>query len=264
MAEEKPVEKPAEKREGIKAGEVAKILVYVAVPIGALVVIYKILEMWFMGPINAIKDLWKQQYDDYVSELKSYVEEDKGALTPEHQTILDRKTNVMQQTEATFTELAKSPWDLLTLAVEIGGVVLAVYLAPTIIKKWMDLAKGKAATAKGMSYIAVCSMADDLASKGRLVEATALATTMQTRFYNIDLPFMQSQISYYQSLLPTLTGWQLLYAHFLIQTYTLEISSIPFFFSQLPPIIPLKLRQPTKQVSTMALQQAVKQYEARS
>lgn len=219
-----------------------KALVYVLVPVGALIVVYKLIIDYLSGPLNAVKDLWKQQYDDYVRELKQYAEEDEGNLTTEHQTILDQKRKVIQQTEATFVQVSGGYYGILEYAITLLFATIGIYLSarygPDIIAKWKGLIKkGDMQTAMGQQYVSACMMADDLAAQGLTSQATNLVTVMQNRFDTIDAPYMQSQISYYQSQLPNLVGWELLYAQFMIQAYQIELSMIPIWFTYLPPII---------------------------
>lgn len=219
-----------------------KTIVYIAVPIGVLVLAYKLIMDWLMGPVNAVKDLWQKEYEDYVAELKQYSKEDGGNLTAEHQTILDQKTKVVQQTEATLVQITGQYYGIIEYAITLGFVVIVGYLSvthgPEIIAKWKGLVKkGDVQTGKGQGYIAVCMLADDLAAQGYTSQATALVTTMLNRFNTVDAPFMQSQIAYYQSQLPLLVGWQLLYAQFVIQAYTTELATIPIWWTYLPPPI---------------------------
>jgi hypothetical protein len=215
-----------------------KLVLYVGIPVGVLVVVYKALETWFMGPVNAVKDLWEKQYKDYVEEVKRYADEDNGNLTAEHQTILAEKEKVIAQTEKTFAQVS-GRWDY-WIGLVITGVfaIAAIYLLPSVISKWKGLVKkGDVQSEVGQGYIAMCMTADDLAARGRVTEATALSTVIATRFTTVDKPFMQSQISYWQTQLPNLTGWQLLYAQYIITAYQVTLLQVPIWFTYLPPPI---------------------------
>ena len=191
-----------------------------------------------MGPLNAVRDLWKQQYEDWVNELIQYTNEDNGNLTAEHQTILDQKDKARQQTEATYVQIANNTQNLIieALAIVVAGAT-AFGLGKAVIDKWRSKGEGQVQTAKGQSYIMICMLAEDLVNKGYPTQATALVTTMQNRFNNIDAPYMQAQITYYQSQLPTLVGWELLYAQYMINAYQVELAAIPMWFQALPPPI---------------------------
>lgn len=222
----------------------AKTIVYVALPIGVLVLVYKLITDWLMGPVNAVKDMWKQQYEDFVDELVRYSEEDEGNLTPEHQTILygdengGGKAGLIQTTQRTLVQILGDYMGVIEFLIVVVFGVAALYYAPAIISKWKGLVKkGDAQTGIGQGYIAACMLADDLAAKGYPTQATALVTTMQNHFSIVATPFMQGQISYWQSQLPYLTGWQLIYAQFVIQAYTIELATIPIWFTYLPPPI---------------------------
>jgi ABC-type transport system involved in cytochrome bd biosynthesis fused ATPase/permease subunit len=214
-----------------------KAIVYVAVPVGVIVAVYKIISDWLMGPVNALKDLWQKQYTDYVAEMKEYAE--KGLITsPDYQEILNRKSSSMQQTEKSYAQLSMNLQATITTCVAIVVAGLAIVgISRAIIDKWTKKTSGQVQTAKGQGYIAVCALAEDLAARGKLTEATSLVTAMQNYFNAVDAPFMQQQISYYQSMLPNLTGAELLYANFMITAYTTELAAIPVWFASLPPIL---------------------------
>jgi hypothetical protein len=225
----------AEERKGVPWW--VKAVVYVAVPVGVIVAAYKIISDWLMGPVNALKDLWQKQYNDYVAEMKEYA--DKGLMSNEdYQTVLDRKSSSMQQTEKSYAQLSMNLQATITecVAIVVAGLAI-VGISKAIIDKWTKKASGQVQTAKGQGYIAACALAEDLAEKGKLTEATGLVTAMRDYFNTVDASFMQQQISYYQSMLPSLTGAELLYANFIITAYATELAAIPVWFASLPPIL---------------------------
>lgn len=214
----------------------AKVIIYVAVPIGALVIIWKVIESLFMGPVNAVKELWEKQYSDFVNELKQYAEHDKGNLTAEHQTILEQKRVQLAQTEKTFAQVS-GRWDWWIGAIYVLAFAIAArILLPAVVDAWKKRVKsGDVQSEMGQTYIAMCMMADDLAARGMLTEAASLTTVIATRFNNVDAPYMQQQIAYWQSQLPTLVGWELLYASYIITAYQVTLTMVPVWISYLPP-----------------------------
>jgi hypothetical protein len=225
-------EKPSPWTEVLKT-----LMLYVALPIGILVVIYYVLKSWITGPVDAIKELWWKTYQDWVNELKQYAEQDEGNLTPEHQTILEGKRGQIRSLEQT---VAKLGGDLTSFVKEFVYVafftILGYFILRDVIQKWKGRVKsGDVQSEMGETYIAMCMMVDDLAARGLTLEATRLATVVSSRFYNVDAPYMQQQITYYQSLLPTLTGWELLYANYIITAYQVTLQMVPVWMSYWPP-----------------------------
>ena len=220
--------------------EWAKTLAIILIPGGFLIGIFYILWQWITG--QQFINLWQKQYEDYVKELKQYAEQDNGNLTPEHMEILNRKENLLQQTEASIMQTQTVFWNnlarLAELAIWIVGAITALYFAPAVIKKWYDLIKGRGGTAKAMTYAARCMAIEDYAAKGQTTLASVLASVTQTYFHTVDMPFMQSEILRYQQIAQTATGWMYYYALFMIQYYTIELSSIPYWLSMLPPLPP--------------------------
>jgi len=225
--------------------EVLKTVVfYIVLPVGAIFFIYKIISDFLMGPFNTYKELWMKQYDEFIKELKQFAEEDEGALTEEHQTILfDGKLPLLRQTEKSMFEYGQGVFKTLdkyvSWFVEWVLGALSVYVGWKIFKEWKEtrIKTGDVQSEQGAAYIAMCMIADDLADRGFTSYASALARTIATRFENIDKPYMESQIVYWQSQLPNLVGWQLLYANYIITAYQITINMVPIWISYLPPPI---------------------------
>jgi predicted PurR-regulated permease PerM len=220
--------------------ELAKTLAVILIPAGFLIAIFYLLWQWITG--QQLINLWQKQYEDYVNEFKQYAEQDNGNITPEHQEILNRKENILQQTEASIMQTLTVFWNnlfrLAELALWIATTYLAIKAAPDVIRKWADLIKGRGGTAKAMTYAARCVLIEDYAQKGQTTLASVLATITHNYFNTVDAPFMQAEIARYQQIAQTASGWMYYYALFMIQYYTIELSSIPYWFSMLPPLPP--------------------------
>jgi predicted PurR-regulated permease PerM len=220
--------------------EWAKTLAIILIPGGILIGIFYLLWQWITG--QQLINLWKKQYEDYVKELKQYAEQDNGNITPEHQEILNRKENLLQQTEASVVQTLNAFWKNLNyyanLAFWIFWTIIGLIVAPTIAKKWADLFKDRGGTAKAMTYAARCALIEDIAAKGQTIMASVLFTSTQNYFQTVDMPFMQAEIERYKQIAQTTTGWMYYYALFMVQYYTIELSSIPYWFSMLPPLPP--------------------------
>jgi hypothetical protein len=220
--------------------EWAKTLAVILIPAGFLIGIFYLLWQWITG--QQLINLWKKQYEDYVKELKQYAEQDNGNITPEHQEILNRKENLLQQTEASVVQTLTAFWNNLSrlaeLAMWIVITIAILQFAPGIIKKWADLIKGRGGTAKAMTYAARCMLIEDIAAKGQTIMASVLFTSTQNYFQTVDMPFMQAEIERYKQIAQTASGWMYYYALFMMQYYTIELSSIPYWFSMLPPLPP--------------------------
>ena len=212
------------------------LMLYIALPIGALVIIYKLVSDWLLGPAKHIESLLEQAIEEYMIEAKQYAEEDQGALTEDHIMILDEKRKLIDQLQQTYIELTKMPDWLVNAIYIITFAVAGRILLPKIVEIWKGRVKsGDVQSEMGASYIALCMLADDLAERGYTSYASALANTIAMRFENVDKPYMESQIAYWQSQLPNLTGWQLLYANYIITAYQVTINMVPIWISYLPP-----------------------------
>jgi hypothetical protein len=216
----------------------AKTLLYIGLPIGALIVVYKLASDWLSGPLNNVKELWQQQYNDYLKELKEFSEQTGGNLTTEQLTILDRKEAAMKQTQETYVQIAQGTYGLLAtcFAIAVAGLV-AFGLLSKVVNKWQSKTQGQVQSTIGQDYICALGIADDLAERGYTTQATALATTMKSQFASVYAPYMQAEITRFQNSIPTLTGWELMYASYMVNAYTVELAAIPIWFTYL--VIPV-------------------------
>lgn len=213
----------------------AKTAIYIAIPVGVLYVAYRLLIDYFTAPLSQLKDLWQTELVQYNNLLAQYAKESGGNLTPDQLTVLDKMQKNMQQKEATYVQIAQSMYGLVA---ECFGIAIAGLIIYGIISRILDKVrtqKDNVQTSIGQTYVCALAIADDLASKGFPTEATALMTTLQSRFTNVTSPFMQSEILRFQESLPTLVGWELIYAEYMIQAYTVELTAIASWFTLFPP-----------------------------
>ena len=215
-----------------------KALVYVTVPIAAIYLVYRVVSDFLFGPLNSLKDLWKEQYSEYLKEVKQYNDQTNGNITSEQWKILDNKMKMMQQTEASIVQLANRIYDLAAMLVTLAiGVWAAVKIfGPAIQAKWANYLQGNAGTSRGYGYIAVCGLVDDLAANGQLTNASVLKTSMMNQFQTVTLPEMTADLAYFQQQVTLTTGWEYLYCLYMIQWLQVEMVSIPAAFSMLPPL----------------------------
>jgi len=219
------------------------ILTYIVLPAAFLFLIYKIITDILLAPLRSTEELWKKQYDEYVRELMEYSEQTGGNLTADQKQILDGKVKLMQQTEATWAQIAAGIYGTIERMAEVAlGVavtILALKYAPDIIEKWKKLfEKDRMGTATGQAYAAVMCQIESMAAAGKITEASVLRTVMENYFNTVDAPAMQQAITQYQQQLTQLTGWQYLYALYMINWLQIELNSIPAWFAALPPLPP--------------------------
>jgi hypothetical protein len=213
-----------------------KILLYASIAVAALLTVYYTVTGVLLGPEQQVAGLWQQQYQDFLNELIEYQKEDgTGGLTTTHMQVLAQKSKAMQQTEQTYQNIVGSLYAVLEdFAITFGAVAGAVF-AVWIIAKWKAYASNnQLQTATGQSYIVICMLTDQLTANGDTVGASVLAANARTMFSTMDEPYMQSQISYYQSIESSLTGVELAYAQWIIEAYTIELTSIPTWLALLP------------------------------
>jgi hypothetical protein len=213
------------------------LILYAGVVIGVVWLIGTVISSILQGPLNTYKAMWDTQFTELITKIDAYTKEDGGNLTPAHQTAIDEEVKVLDLTYKGMADAAGALYNLLAwTAGEIIAACAAVGITYVIVNAWLKKAAGQWGTSHGATYIALMSMADNLAVAGQTTEATALATSAQTMFTSLDLPYMESTITALQAELPTLTGVELLVAQQTIAALTVEITAIPIILATPLPI----------------------------
>lgn len=212
--------------------EWAKILLYIGLPVSALAIVGYIVYGWLTSGVNAYKDMWTQQYNALVNKMAEYQKSNPEGFTPAQQQNIAEEEKVLQMTSQGLANSVGGLYNTLVwmTTIIVGGLV-AVGIGTAIVNKWLNKTKGQWNTAHGASYIAIMSMADDLALRGFPLQATNLVASAQTMYQTLDLPYMQSTIQQLTDSLAYLTGVQLLVAQQMIATLNLEIAYIPFWLA---------------------------------
>lgn len=212
--------------------EWAKILLYIGLPVGALVIVGWVAYSWVTSGVNAYKDMWTQQYNGLANKMAEYQKSNPEGFTTAQQQNIAEEEKVLQLTTQGLANATNGLYNTLEfMAVTVTVGLVALGIGKTIIDKWFSKTKGQWNTAHGASYIAIMSMADNLALQGFPLQATNLVASAQTMYQTLDLPYMQSTIQQLQGSLSYLTGVQLLVAQQMITALNIEIAAIPIWFA---------------------------------
>jgi len=223
------------------------ILLYVVLPIGALVAIYYVVKSLITGGGDAFIDLYKKQLDAYIKKMEGYAKQNNGVLNEAQQASREDEQKGMNATLVNAAQAYGTPWDLITkitiVAVAILGAVYVAKNLPQIIQKWKPVFENpttQARTGKGAATMFECVLVDQLAAEGAMTTATNLLTTVQTMWNTIDVPQMQADIASLQAQINAgiLTGIELMNAQYMVQAMNFEISMMPSIFAL--PLLGLK------------------------
>ena len=223
------------------------ILLYVVLPIGALVATYYIVKSLITGGGDAFIDLYKVQLDAYLKKMEGYAKQNNGVLNEAQEASREDEQKAMNATLINAAQAYGTPWDLITkitiIAVAILGAVYVAKNLPEIIGKWKPVFQNpttKPRTGKGAATIFECVLVDQLAAEGLMTTATNLLTTVQTMWNTVDVPQMQTEIVSLQAQIDAgvLTGIDLMNAQYMVQAMTFEISMMPSIFAL--PLLGLK------------------------
>lgn len=214
----------------------SKLVLYVGVPVGVLVVIYALVTKLLTAGGEAFINLYKTQLDAYIAKMDRYAKENNGVLNAAQQASREDEQKAMNATLANAAQQYGTPWGLIgTIAAVLLGILIIKEI-PAIYNKWKPVFE-KPETAprsgKGAATIYECVLVDRLAAQGFLTTATNFLTTIQTTWNSVDVLMMQNEIASLQAQINAgvLTGIYLQMAQYTIQAYQFEIAVMPSIFA---------------------------------
>jgi len=223
-----------------REANVAKVLMYILVPIGAVVALYFIVKQLLTGGGEAFLELYKTQLMAYIEKMEGYAKENNGVLNPAQEASRQDEVHLMGATQANAAQAFNDPWKVIDKIVGIGVAVLSiVYIAknlPSIITKWKPLFENpntQPKSAQGLAKMYDCVLVDQLALQGYTVAATNFLSTLQSSWYATDVPQMQATMASLQAQIDAgiLSGIELSMAQATIQAYTWDIAMMPTIFA---------------------------------
>lgn len=203
--------------------DLGEVLIPVALGLGAITVGGWVVYQIFVAPVEAKKDELKMWVDEWLREYEEYIQD--GAINVEEQQALDFKTDMIEKVSEEIMAFGWTPEKIYGLVFTAGVTLLGLYVGKRAFDYFITRRQqGEIKTVHG--YIAAMGSAIniDLAEQGFPTLATAAQTSLQNWVNTYHIPLMQNQISYYQALIPYLTGMELLWAQYMITALQFEIS----------------------------------------
>lgn len=158
--------------------------------------------------------------EEYAQELKKIA--DEGRIpTQAEEYALKAKAERIDAAYAKLHVVYDKAVAFLLAAVGIGAVA---WLVSRLAKDYWNTHVKEVQTPYAALHLLRESIAIDLHAAGQTSLAVALHTQTETMFTTLYMPMMQTEAAYLTSMLPTLTGTQLLFARFLIQSLQLEMA----------------------------------------
>jgi len=210
-----------------------KSALYIALPLVAVYLAYKIVEGLFLGGINAIKDVTTKMIEEYVKKVKDFSDATDGQFTPSQIAAMNKEEENIRFGVQSMAQLG--------LVNQIGGLILFAIvgacgvLGVKAIIDWKLRAQGNMGTAHAMRIIVACTLADEMAAGGNLLAASTIRAFLETGWIT-EQASMATELAYYQDLITQgITGWELAYAQYMVQMLPIEIAIIPTWIALLPP-----------------------------
>lgn len=203
--------------------------IVIAVAGGGVYAVYR----WLTDPARYLQEQWKTVYSGYLSKYQSLVEMRDGALTEDDWKLLDIEGKWLEEIEKDMARLGLAMERILQL-ISVAAIGVIVVSGITAVAK--EYAKKQIWTKNPNTSYGYINLIHDTvavhyANTGFATLATASLISVETRYANFVSPQMQTVVSYWTNLLPTLTGWTLLYANFMITYLQIEMTTIPQMIS---------------------------------
>ena len=214
-----------------------KLVLYGGIAVGGLAVVSMAISSFFLGPVNAYKDMWTKQYEALVNKMAAYTKSNPDGWNSSQQLNVNEEEKILDQTTKGLADSARGVYDLGTqIIVGLTVVGISAVVASKVVSYLKNRSGGQVRTAQGASYIAIMGFADYLNTNGYPINATNLISASQTMFQAYDLPYMQQTVSLLQAQLPNLVGVQLIVAQQMIEALNVEMATIPVWLSMPLPL----------------------------
>jgi hypothetical protein len=159
---------------------------------------------------------------EYARELKEIT--DKAQIpTPAEETALKLKAERMEATYNQLFKIYNVARDVLLAAI---GTAATVWLISKLAKDYWKTHVTEVKTPQSAIQLLREAHAIDLHAMGQTTLAVAMHTQTQYAFTTLYTPLIQAEIATLTAQLPTLTGTQLLWTQYLIQSLQIEMSTI--------------------------------------
>lgn len=170
---------------------------------------------------SAKKELAKWT-DEYARELKKIMDERRLPTESEEYALKAKAERIDAAYRRFYVIYDKA------VAVLIG--IFSVYFAYKLVSKlardyWETHAKNVRTPAAAVQLLRE-AIAIDLHAMGQTTLAVALHTQTETMFHTIYAPMIQAEIATLNTQIPYLTGTQLLWAQFMVQSLQLEMTTL--------------------------------------
>lgn len=235
-----------------------KIVSYVVLPVGALIVLFFIITNLpsILGKMFS-PDQWRQVKEagnvvhsliiEYKEEARAFLEND-GVIDANEQAILDQKEQWIDDALDAFNKSINDP--TLTMIATATAVSLAIgglsvfYL---LVKNWKtNWGKPDPGTNNSYSYVMITGTElamfsrllaiSDIANTGNITLASQAFTATQTLYFNATVPKFQTQYNALISQIPNLSGVNLAFAQMQIMQFAMYLQfyqTAPYY----PPLI---------------------------
>lgn len=207
-----------------------KLVLYGGIVVGGIAVVSLAISSFFMGPVNAYKDMWAKQYEALLNKMANYTKTNPEGWTAPQQLNVNEEEKILDQTTQGLADAARGVYDLGTqIIIGLTTIGVSAVVAAKVVSYLKSRTGGQVRTGQGAGYIAIMGFADYLATNGYPTYATNLISTSQTMFQAHDLPYMQQTVNIIQSQLPNLVGVQLIVAQQMIEALNIEMATIPIW-----------------------------------
>ena len=207
-----------EKKPAVPDWAVKLILGGTAIGVGGYIIYYYVSGGAAAAAAKKELEYWTEEY---AKELKKATDEARILTTAEEQALKLKAERMEAAYDKLFT-IYKTARDVLLVAI---GAVAGVWLISALAKDYWKTHVAEVRTPYAAFELLREAHAIDLHAYGQTTLAVALHTETQETFATLYTPMMQAEMSMLTAQIPTLTGAQLIWTQYLVQSLSIEMTA---------------------------------------
>lgn len=204
--------------------------------------LYNWLMQGFFGAGQTFQNLYQSQLDAYTKKMTQFSKDTNGNLSPAQMQAHQDEIATMKQTQANIANSYGNFNMIVDVFVATAVGLILLKCLPSVINKWKPIfsrsRQYQPEAAEAQIAMVDMMIADELAAEGLPTTATTFVTSVQNYYDSVVIPGMQTQLVNYQNMINSgvLTGFELLYAQYMVQAIPFDIAMLPIIWAM--PFVP--------------------------
>lgn len=216
---------------GASLRNVLTILVPVGIGVGGLWILYN----WLTGKaqLDALLGQHRLLTDAFIEKIEGYL--DDGTIDSGEQISIDEERDLIERVEYQISEAVKYPWEAVYIVSGfIGAAIFARWgVIPALDSLYKHLKGGiesQQYQSDWVNYEYIMINNAVLTGQTDPIKATQQLTAISQNFTGHISPLMQSQVIFLQTHMAQFTGYQLIWAQYMVNAIQADIAAISTSF----------------------------------